>query len=186
MSHLLCVRHILWALRVCLWKPQGPGQPRAGPPQTAGNHRVEGRRSEFANRTPQWVDPEGPRQGSSNNPTLSYGRPLHQEGGLCSKICFKYFPFRYTQTMYYTNYVNSNLLYTHFQSQRAAGSPSLSTDSDSVPGSSLKHPEHKRGREDSGVTASSSRQGHTWTISGHSNSGVRSLRGERWKIAGYR
>ncbi|XP_070683683.1 protein Wiz isoform X2 [Pempheris klunzingeri] len=62
------------------------------------------------------------------------------------------------------------------KSQRAAASPSLSTDSDSVLGSSLKHPEHKRGRED---FAGSSRQsqGHTRTVAAHSDPGVRSLRG---------
>ncbi|XP_071360838.1 protein Wiz [Trachinotus anak] len=54
------------------------------------------------------------------------------------------------------------------KSQRSAASPSLSTDSDSVPGSSMK-PEHKVGREDLGITAGSSRQsqGHTRTIAAH-------------------
>ncbi|XP_040003310.1 protein Wiz-like isoform X2 [Xiphias gladius] len=64
------------------------------------------------------------------------------------------------------------------KSQRTAASPSLSTDSDSVPGSSLK-PEHRAGREDLSVTAGSSRQsqGHTRTIAAHSDPGVRSPRG---------
>ncbi|XP_044046500.1 protein Wiz-like isoform X2 [Siniperca chuatsi] len=69
------------------------------------------------------------------------------------------------------------------KSQRSAASPSLSTDSDSVPGSSLRHsvqhPEHKVRREDSGVTAGSSRQsqGHTRTVAVHREPGVRSPRG---------
>ncbi|KAM9363602.1 protein Wiz-like [Symphorus nematophorus] len=67
------------------------------------------------------------------------------------------------------------------KSQRTAASPSLSTDSDSVSGSSLKlqHPEHKVRREDSGVTAGSSRQsqGHTRSTAAHSDSSVRSPRG---------
>ncbi|XP_040893146.1 protein Wiz-like isoform X2 [Toxotes jaculatrix] len=64
------------------------------------------------------------------------------------------------------------------KSQRTAASPSLSTDSDSVPGSSLK-PEHKLGREDSGVTAGSSRQsqGHTRTLASHGDLSMRSPRG---------
>uniref|UniRef100_A0A8C4FC64 WIZ zinc finger a n=1 Tax=Dicentrarchus labrax TaxID=13489 RepID=A0A8C4FC64_DICLA len=71
------------------------------------------------------------------------------------------------------------------QSQRTVGSPSLSTDSDSVSGSSLKpsvhHYEHKMRREDSGMTAGSSRQsqGHTRSTAAHGNPGVRSPRGER-------
>ncbi|KAK2815706.1 hypothetical protein Q5P01_026173 [Channa striata] len=58
------------------------------------------------------------------------------------------------------------------KSQRAAPSPSVSIDSDSVPGTSLK-PEHKMSRENSGVTASTSRQGHIRT----SDPGLRSPRG---------
>uniref|UniRef100_A0A8D3BVE1 WIZ zinc finger a n=1 Tax=Scophthalmus maximus TaxID=52904 RepID=A0A8D3BVE1_SCOMX len=63
------------------------------------------------------------------------------------------------------------------KSQRTA-SPSLSTDSDSVPGSSFR-PEHKSGREDSRIVAGSSRQtqGYTRTIAAHGNPGVRSPRG---------
>ncbi|XP_034457384.1 protein Wiz-like [Hippoglossus hippoglossus] len=62
--------------------------------------------------------------------------------------------------------------------QKPAGSPSLSTDSDSVPGTSLKL-EPRAGRENLGVMAGSSRQtqGHTRTLAGHSNPGVRSPRG---------
>ncbi|XP_023277951.1 protein Wiz-like isoform X1 [Seriola lalandi dorsalis] len=54
------------------------------------------------------------------------------------------------------------------KSQRSAASPSLSTDSDSVPGSSMK-PEHRAGREDLGITAGSSRQsqGYTRTLAAH-------------------
>ncbi|XP_051241267.1 protein Wiz [Dicentrarchus labrax] len=69
------------------------------------------------------------------------------------------------------------------KSQRTVGSPSLSTDSDSVSGSSLKpsvhHYEHKMRREDSGMTAGSSRQsqGHTRSTAAHGNPGVRSPRG---------
>ncbi|XP_044202586.1 protein Wiz-like isoform X2 [Thunnus albacares] len=64
--------------------------------------------------------------------------------------------------------------------KRHAASPSLSTDSESVPGSSLKpsghHPEHKGGRED---TAGSSRQSqdHKRTMAAHGNPGVRSPKG---------
>uniref|UniRef100_A0A3B4V9W6 WIZ zinc finger a n=1 Tax=Seriola dumerili TaxID=41447 RepID=A0A3B4V9W6_SERDU len=47
---------------------------------------------------------------------------------------------------------------------RSAASPSLSTDSDSVPGSSMK-PEHKAGREDLGISAGSSRQSQGYTTS---------------------
>lgn len=94
------------------------------------------------------------------------------------------------QTWVHTNNVlgnvNSNLLYIiSFQSQRSAASPSLSTDSDSVPGSSLRHsmphPEHKVRREDLGVTAGSSRQSQGRSIAAHGDPGVRSLRGERGK-----
>lgn len=69
------------------------------------------------------------------------------------------------------------------KSQRTAASPSLSTDSDSVTGSSMKplaqYPEHKVRREDSGVTAGSSRQsqGHTRSLAAHSDPSVRSPRG---------
>ncbi|XP_070782702.1 protein Wiz [Enoplosus armatus] len=69
------------------------------------------------------------------------------------------------------------------KSQRSAASPSLSTDSDSVPGSSLRHSvqhhEHKVRREDLGVTAGSSRQsqGHTQTFATHRDPGLRSPRG---------
>ncbi|XP_076583513.1 protein Wiz isoform X1 [Chaetodon auriga] len=69
------------------------------------------------------------------------------------------------------------------KSQRTAPSPSLSTDSDSVTGSSLKlsghHPEHRLRREDSGVIASTSRQsqGHTRSTAAHGDPGVRSPRG---------
>lgn len=85
-------------------------------------------------------------------------------------------------------YIDIFYTFIFFQSQRTAASPSLSTDSDSVPGSSLK-PEHRAGREDLSVTAGSSRQsqGHTRTIAAHSDPGVRSPRGEKWKtIAGSR
>ncbi|XP_053275273.1 protein Wiz [Pleuronectes platessa] len=62
--------------------------------------------------------------------------------------------------------------------QKPGGSPPLSTDSDSVPGSSMKL-EPRAGRENLGVMAGSSRQtqGHTRTLAGHSNPGVRSPRG---------
>ncbi|XP_029299075.1 protein Wiz-like isoform X2 [Cottoperca gobio] len=63
------------------------------------------------------------------------------------------------------------------KSQRGAASPSLSTDSDSVPGSSLKP---SVGRENVGVTAGSSRHSHSHTRSiaaQRSDPGVRSLRG---------
>uniref|UniRef100_A0A8C2WLB3 Si:dkey-217d24.6 n=1 Tax=Cyclopterus lumpus TaxID=8103 RepID=A0A8C2WLB3_CYCLU len=63
-------------------------------------------------------------------------------------------------------------------SQRGTASPSLSTDSDSVAGSSLKP---SVGRENLGVTAGSSRHSnsHTRTIAAHGDTGVRSSRGER-------
>ncbi|CAK6962923.1 protein Wiz [Scomber scombrus] len=59
--------------------------------------------------------------------------------------------------------------------RRHAGSPSLPTDSESVPGSSLK-PDHKGGREDH---AGSSRQSqdHKRTMAAHSNAVVRFPRG---------
>ncbi|XP_018520229.1 protein Wiz isoform X1 [Lates calcarifer] len=60
------------------------------------------------------------------------------------------------------------------KSQRSAASPSLSTDSDSVPGSSYKS-EHKVGREDSGSSRQS--HGHIRTIAAHSDPSVRSPRG---------
>ncbi|GLD61004.1 protein Wiz-like isoform X1 [Lates japonicus] len=60
------------------------------------------------------------------------------------------------------------------KSQRSAPSPSLSTDSDSVPGSSYKS-EHRVGREDSGSSRQS--HGHIRTIAAHSDPGVRSPRG---------
>lgn len=72
-----------------------------------------------------------------------------------------------------------------FQSQRSAALPSLSRDSDSVSGSSLKpsllHPEHRVHREDLGVTVASSRpsQGHAWSAGARSDPGVHSIRGER-------
>ncbi|KAM7009457.1 protein Wiz-like [Tautogolabrus adspersus] len=57
------------------------------------------------------------------------------------------------------------------KSGRAAASPSLSTDSDSVPGSSPKatahHHQHKKGREGSGLSRHS--QGHTRTFGAHSD-----------------
>ncbi|XP_029362247.1 protein Wiz-like [Echeneis naucrates] len=55
------------------------------------------------------------------------------------------------------------------KSHRSTASPSLSTDSDSVPGGSLR-PEHKPSREDLCITAGSSRQlqGHSRTIAAHS------------------
>ncbi|XP_045904028.1 protein Wiz-like [Micropterus dolomieu] len=61
-----------------------------------------------------------------------------------------------------------------FIKKRNAASPCLSTDSDSVPGSSLRH-----SVQHSGVTAGSSRQsqGHTRTIGAHRDPGVRSPRG---------
>ncbi|XP_054460449.1 protein Wiz-like isoform X3 [Anoplopoma fimbria] len=62
------------------------------------------------------------------------------------------------------------------KSQRGAASPSLSTDSDSVAGGSLKL---SVGRESFGVTAGSSRHSnsHTRTIAAHGDPGVRSARG---------
>ncbi|XP_034391298.1 protein Wiz-like isoform X2 [Cyclopterus lumpus] len=62
------------------------------------------------------------------------------------------------------------------KSQRGTASPSLSTDSDSVAGSSLKP---SVGRENLGVTAGSSRHSnsHTRTIAAHGDTGVRSSRG---------
>lgn len=75
------------------------------------------------------------------------------------------------------------------KSHMAAGSPSLSVDSDSVPGSSpksamppppqqLEH-EYRASSEDSGAAASSSRQsqGHTRTMTAHGLTSVRSPRG---------
>ncbi|XP_071393431.1 protein Wiz [Centroberyx affinis] len=76
------------------------------------------------------------------------------------------------------------------KSQRAAPSPSLSTDSDSVPGGSLKpsglQPEHRVGREEPGVTGGSFRaaqerprmeRGHTHMQAVRGDLGVRSPRG---------
>ncbi|XP_028423875.1 protein Wiz isoform X1 [Perca flavescens] len=62
------------------------------------------------------------------------------------------------------------------KSQRGAASPSRSTDSDSVPGSSLKP---SVGRENLGVTAGSSRHSHSHirTIAAHGTPGVRFPRG---------
>ncbi|XP_031140273.2 protein Wiz-like isoform X1 [Sander lucioperca] len=62
------------------------------------------------------------------------------------------------------------------KSQRGAASPSRSTDSDSVPGSSLKP---SVGRENLGVTASSSRHSHSHvrTIAAHGPPSVRFPRG---------
>ncbi|XP_073329524.1 protein Wiz isoform X2 [Pagrus major] len=62
------------------------------------------------------------------------------------------------------------------KSQRTTASPSLSTDSDSVSGSSLKHPEHKVRREDSGGTGSS-RQSQGHARSAHGDPSMRSPRG---------
>ncbi|CAJ1053792.1 protein Wiz-like isoform X2 [Xyrichtys novacula] len=64
------------------------------------------------------------------------------------------------------------------KSGRAAASPSLSTDSDSVPSSSLKaavHHQHKKGRDDSGLSRHS--QGHTRTFGAHSDPNARSRGG---------
>ncbi|XP_041789680.1 protein Wiz-like isoform X2 [Chelmon rostratus] len=67
------------------------------------------------------------------------------------------------------------------KSQRTAASPSLSTDSDSLTSLKLSghHPEHKVRRDDSGVTAGSSRQsqGHSRSAAAHGDPGVRSPRG---------
>uniref|UniRef100_A0A672JEH9 Protein Wiz-like n=1 Tax=Salarias fasciatus TaxID=181472 RepID=A0A672JEH9_SALFA len=76
------------------------------------------------------------------------------------------------------------------QSHRRSGSPSLSVDSDSVPGGGLKphmqqqqheqQHEHRASREDSGAAAGSSRQsqGHTRAMAAHGLASVRSPRGE--------
>ncbi|XP_042341873.1 protein Wiz-like [Plectropomus leopardus] len=60
------------------------------------------------------------------------------------------------------------------KSQRGASSPSLSTDSDSVHGSSLKH---LAGRESSAAGSSRQSHGHTRTNAAHNDPGVRSPRG---------
>lgn len=76
------------------------------------------------------------------------------------------------------------------KSQRRSGSPSLSVDSDSMPGSGVKpytqpplqpapQNEHRASREDSGAAGGSPRQpqGHTRTMTVHSLPSVRSPRG---------
>ncbi|XP_029950973.1 protein Wiz-like isoform X2 [Salarias fasciatus] len=75
------------------------------------------------------------------------------------------------------------------KSHRRSGSPSLSVDSDSVPGGGLKphmqqqqheqQHEHRASREDSGAAAGSSRQsqGHTRAMAAHGLASVRSPRG---------
>uniref|UniRef100_A0A3Q3M162 WIZ zinc finger a n=1 Tax=Labrus bergylta TaxID=56723 RepID=A0A3Q3M162_9LABR len=75
--------------------------------------------------------------------------------------------------------LNSDLLFNYFfKSGRAVASPSLSTDSDSVPGSSPKatahHHQHRKGREYSGLSRPS--QGHTRTFGAHSDPNVRPRR----------
>ncbi|XP_047433562.1 protein Wiz-like isoform X2 [Mugil cephalus] len=69
------------------------------------------------------------------------------------------------------------------KSHKPAASSSLSSDTDYVPGSSLKssthHQESKASSADSGITAGSSRhsQGHTRSMSAHGSPSVRSPRG---------